>query len=68
MILVLVGLEERTGSVRQITDSKEHFVLVTVAIAFTTEIAVSDIKWEKSLKLVVLYCNMYKISTAKYFC
>lgn len=43
MILVVVGLEERTGSVRQFTDSKEHLLCSSYCrIAFTTEIAVSE--------------------------
>lgn len=67
---MLVGLEERTGSVRQIPESKEHFVLVPITVAFNMEIAVSGIQEENEslLHSMCAYIVTCKTFLTKCFC
>lgn len=67
---MLVGLEERTGTVRQIPESEEHFVLVIVTVAFNMEIAVSGMKKgnESLLHSMFAYIVTCKTSITKYLC
>lgn len=67
---MLVSLEEMTGSVRQIPESKEHFVLVIVTVAFNMEIAVSGMKEENESLLHSMFAYIVTCKTlmTKYFC